>query len=67
MRTVVVLRFLEQTSKYVAPSTMPYYVWRKYGQIEPGLLFRVVAEFVFFGTDLTPERAISSKIFHDKH
>jgi hypothetical protein len=26
-----------------------------------------VAEFVFFGTDLTPEIAICSKIFHDKH
>ena len=29
--------------------------------------FRVVAEFVFFGTDLTPEIAICSKIFHDKN
>ena len=33
---VVVLRFLERTSKYVAPSTMSYYVGRKYGQIKQG-------------------------------
>ena len=32
-----------------------------------GLLFRMVAEFVFFGTDLTPKIAICSKIFHDIH
>jgi hypothetical protein len=57
---VVVLRFLERTSKYVAPSTM---------SMATPVLFRVVAEYVFFGIDLTPEIAIPkySKIFHDKH
>jgi hypothetical protein len=33
---VVILRFLEGTSKYVVPSSMPFYVRRKYGQIEQG-------------------------------
>jgi hypothetical protein len=56
---VVVLSLLELSAKYVSPSTMQYYV--------SGLRFRVVTEFVFIGTDLTPEIAICSKIFHDKH
>jgi hypothetical protein len=33
---VFVLRLLERSSKYVAPRTMQYYVWRRYGQIEQG-------------------------------
>jgi hypothetical protein len=33
---VVLLRFLEWSSLYGTPSTMPYNVWLKYGQIEQG-------------------------------